>query len=109
MLAPVELQVKNCLAQVSRVEPETPGHVEVLLALAARSTKRVRKFGRLLGSKRKIATLTVRAEPRLKAFPAGRANGSATRLLEFLAAEQTISREHYGTHGAEQFREEGGD
>jgi hypothetical protein len=44
----------------------------------------------------------------LKAFPAERANESATRLLKFLAAEQTIGGKHYGTQGAEQFREEGG-
>jgi hypothetical protein len=43
----------------------------------------------------------------LEAFPAVRANGSAARLLKFLAAKQTIGRKHYSKQGAEQFRQEG--
>jgi hypothetical protein len=92
------------LAQVSGVDPITPRHVEVLLAPVARGAERVTKFSRPLGGKRKPATFTVRAEPRLKAFPAERANGSAARTLKFLAAKQAIGRKHYGTHSAEQFR-----
>jgi hypothetical protein len=92
------------LAQVSSVKPIASRPVEVLLAQAARRADRVTEFGRALGGKRKTATFTVRAEPRLKAFPAERANGAATGLLKLPAAEQAIGRKHYGTHSAEQFR-----
>jgi len=40
----------------------------------------------------------------MKAFPAERANRSAARLLEFLAAKQAIGGKHHGAQGAEQFR-----